>query len=98
MLMGFSSLYGEGHSRARQSRPDSRSICASCAVDFSIPIAVARAAANAQHPRQRLPGIRFLRARHLLRRALRHDSPASRTAFGAEIDNPIRLFDDVQVV
>ena len=51
-----------------------------------------------QNARQGLSGIRLLAARDLLGSALGHDAPASLAAFRTKIDNPIGLFDDVQVV
>jgi len=45
-----------------------------------------------------LSGIGFLVAGHLFRRALSHDAASGFATFGAEIDNPIRLLNHVQVV
>ena len=51
-----------------------------------------------QRARHRLSRVRFLHARHLFRRSLRHNSAATLPAFRTEIDDPVRLFDHVQVV
>src|ERR1039458_8948839 len=48
--------------------------------------------------RQRLPRIRLLHPRHLLRRALRHDAAAFFAAFGAKVDDPVGVADHVQMV
>ncbi len=46
-----------------------------------------------------MPGVRPLRFPHdILRRSLRHDAAAGVAAFGAEVDDPIRLGNDIQVV
>src|SRR5579864_9143369 len=47
---------------------------------------------------QDLPGEGFFYARNLLGRALRDDAAAFVAAFGAEIDDPVGLFDDVEMV
>ena len=47
---------------------------------------------------ENLARIRFLDARNLLGRALRDDAAAAFAAFGAEIDDPVGLFDDVEMV
>jgi len=47
-----------------------------------------------QHPRQHLPRIRFPNLGHLFGGALRDDPPA---AFGAQVDDPVGLFDNVEV-
>ncbi len=52
----------------------------------------------AQNASQRLPGVRLLRARHQFRRPLRHDASAAFAAFRPQIDNPIGLLDDVQMM
>src|ERR1700684_1324418 len=48
--------------------------------------------------RQRLPRIRLLHPRHLLRRALSYDPPAFFAAFRAEINNPIGIPDHIQIM
>src|ERR1700744_5527105 len=48
--------------------------------------------------RQSLSGVRLFVARDLLRRALRNDSAAAFAAFGTEIDDPVGLLDDVEMV
>src|SRR5579864_6594120 len=48
--------------------------------------------------RQRLPRIRLLHFRNLLRRSLRYDPAAVFPAFGPEVDDPIRVPDDIQIV
>src|SRR5271157_791989 len=55
-------------------------------------------AGGPQGTRERLAGVGFLDAGDLLGSPLRNDAPAALTAFGAEVNDPIRLFDDVEVV
>ena len=47
---------------------------------------------------QRRPGVAAPPARDRLRPALRHDPPAAAPALGAEVDDPVRRRDDVEVV
>src|SRR6202007_1263594 len=51
-----------------------------------------------QAPSEPLPRLRLFRAGDLLGRALRHDAPAAFAAFGAEIDDPVGLLDNVEMV
>ena len=51
-----------------------------------------------QNPRQHLPRIRFFHLGNLLGRALRDDAAAAFAAFGAQVDDPVGLLDDVEVV
>src|SRR5215475_18633 len=51
-----------------------------------------------QHAGKHLPRVRLLRTRHLLWRPLRHDAPAAFAAFRAQINNPVRLLDDVEMM
>src|SRR5579862_5976330 len=48
--------------------------------------------------RENLAGVRFLHVGHILGRALRNDAAAFLAALGAEVDNPVRLFDHVKIV
>src|ERR1700693_2405328 len=48
--------------------------------------------------RQDLAGVGFFNSRYLFRWALGNDASPFFTTFGSEIDDPIRLFDDVKVV
>src|ERR1700692_1538686 len=65
-------------------------VCAVCAIG-SCAVAVQRASEN-------LSGVGFFHARDLFGRALRHDAAALVAAFGAEINDPVGLFDDVKIM
>jgi hypothetical protein len=54
--------------------------------------------ADAEDARERLAGVGLFYAGDELRRALGHDAAAAFATFGAEIDDPIGLLDDVEVV
>src|SRR5947207_7048078 len=53
---------------------------------------------DSEYAGQRLASVRLFVAGHSFRRTLGYDSAASISTFGAEINNPIRLLDYVQVV
>src|SRR5437867_2569499 len=53
---------------------------------------------NAEDAGQGLAGVGFFRAGDKFGRALGDDAAAAFAAFGAEVDNPVGLFDDVEVV
>src|SRR5437867_748107 len=53
---------------------------------------------DSEYAGQRLASVRLFVAGHSFRRTLRHDSAACISTFRAEINNPIRLLDYVQVV
>src|SRR6266850_1846116 len=53
---------------------------------------------NAEDAGEGLAGVGFFGAGHDFGRALRDDAPAAFAAFGAEVDDPVGLFDDVEVV
>jgi hypothetical protein len=57
-----------------------------------------RWAGEPQGTRERLAGVGFLDAGDLLGSSLRNDAAAALTAFRAEVNDPIGLFDDVEVV
>src|SRR5271170_3311813 len=47
---------------------------------------------------ENLSGVGFFHARHLFGRALRNDAAALFAAFGAQINDPVGLFDDVEIM
>ena len=47
---------------------------------------------------ERVAGVGLFDASNLFRGALRNDAAASLAAFGPQIDEPISLFDDVEIV
>ena len=51
-----------------------------------------------QHSPQELPGIAAFTLRHVLRRAGADDGATLVAALGAQVDQPVRHLDDVQVV
>src|SRR6266849_6177264 len=53
---------------------------------------------DAKEARQRLAGVGFFGAGDEFGGALGDDAAAAFAAFGAEVDDPVGLFDDVQVV
>lgn len=67
----------------------------------SLPPAVAVTVAvcgDSQDPRQRLAGVRFFRARDLFRWPLSHDAAAAFSAFRPEVNDPVGLFNDVEMM
>jgi hypothetical protein len=64
-------------------------------VGVDVAVAVCR---ETQNSGERLPGVRLLDPSNLLRGALRDDAATSLAAFGPQINEPVSLFDDVQIV
>src|SRR5215471_1126769 len=53
---------------------------------------------KSKHAGKGLAGVRFFRSSNLLGRSLRDDAPAAFSAFGAQINDPIGLLDDVEMM
>src|SRR6266852_8760217 len=107
MLMVSASLYVEAHRIARAGKakelrrsrmPASYSFAVACLAVCSAVGCVAGMAVEIEHPREHLAGIRLFRAGNEFRRPLRHDAAAALPAFGAKVNNPVCLFDDVEMV
>src|SRR5271156_3471013 len=60
--------------------------------------ALAICAVSVQSASENLSGVGFFHARHLLRRSLRDNTPAFFAAFGPEVNNPVGLLDDIEMV
>src|SRR5262249_61343203 len=56
------------------------------------------ASAIRQYSPQRLAGVRLLISGHVFRAALRNDAAAFVPALGAEVNDPIRLFGNIEMV
>src|SRR3984885_1868333 len=67
-------------------------------IELSSRLIFVRAILVAQRPRQNLPRVRLLHARHLLGSTLRHHASARFSAFGAEVNDPVGLLDHVQIM
>src|SRR5216684_139525 len=53
---------------------------------------------DAEDAREDVTGVGLFRASDEFGRSLGDDAPAAFTAFGAEVDDPVSLFDDVEMV
>jgi hypothetical protein len=65
---------------------------------FTVAIVVWGVAVHVQDAEERLASVRLFGAGYQFRRTLGDDAAATFAAFGAEIDDPISLFDDVQMM
>src|SRR5580692_6893185 len=65
---------------------------------FSAICAVYARSAAVQRAGENLSSVGFFHARHLFRRALRDDAAAVFAAFWTEINDPVGLFDDVEIM
>src|SRR5919201_4324683 len=67
-------------------------------VDAAVARVAVRLAVEAEDAGEDLAGVGLFRAGHELGRALRDDAAAGFAAFRAEIDDPVGLLDDVEVM
>src|ERR1700722_21012569 len=57
-----------------------------------------RIAVGVQNTSKRLSGVRLFGARHQLWRTLRNYTSSTLAAFGTQIYDPVRLFDDIEMM
>src|SRR5271154_3704560 len=99
MLIGRYSLYEE--QQAGASSATKHGDADECFVRASLVIAIGIAVKrllHAQDSRERLASVGFLDARDLLWSSLRNDASAAAAAFRTEIDDPVSLFHDIEIV
>src|SRR5262249_47167358 len=93
----ISPVPGRRACRARHSScPDASRVATGPSADADEP--GERVASGREEWPQPARGMRPRRARHDRWRPARHDGAAARAALGAEVDDPVRLLDDVEVV
>src|SRR5277367_968662 len=63
----------------------------------SVPISIGEAI-HTQYALQGLAGVGLFGARHQLRWTLHHDAAATVTAFRSQVDDPIGLLDDIEMM
>src|SRR5260370_13399289 len=101
MLIVSASLYGEALLTARRRnrvefpRTDTGSFVLAAVCTGAIAV---RAAVDAENAGEDLAGVRLFCPGDELWRALGDDAPATLAAFGAEVDDPVGLLNDVEMV
>src|SRR5260370_42491513 len=100
MLIVSASLYGEALLTARRRnrvefpRTDTGSFVLAAVCTGAIAV---RAAVDAENAGEDLAGVRLFCPGDELWRALGDDAPATPAAFGAEVDDPVGLLNDVEM-